>query len=63
MDEQESGWLHLDRCLSIKYFLYPQIIDLLLDMGTWGMGTPIEIEFAVNLSVPEASQKNSDFYK
>ncbi len=32
--------------------LYPlaEIIELLLDMGIWGMGTPVEIEFAVNLN-------------
>jgi len=35
-----------------KMFPLPQILELLLDMGTWGMGTPVEIEFAVNLSVP-----------
>jgi CheY-like chemotaxis protein len=29
-----------------------EIIDLLLDMGIWGMGTPVEIEFAVRMSVP-----------
>ena len=28
----------------------PQILDLLLDMGPWGMGTPVEIEFAGNLA-------------
>ncbi|MBN1782360.1 histidine kinase [bacterium] len=35
--------------------LFPvgQILDLMMDMGSWGMGTPVEIEFAVNLSVPE----------
>ncbi|MDR3627295.1 MAG: PEP/pyruvate-binding domain-containing protein, partial [Ignavibacteriaceae bacterium] len=27
----------------------PEILDLLLDMGTWGMGTPVEIEFALNI--------------
>lgn len=26
------------------------ILELLLDMGSWGMGTPVEIEFAVNLA-------------
>jgi CheY-like chemotaxis protein len=26
----------------------PQILELLLDMGPWGMGTPVEIEFAGN---------------
>ena len=33
-----------------KMFPLPKILELLLDMGTWGMGTPIEIEFAVNMS-------------
>lgn len=32
-----------------KLMPLPQIIDLLLDMGTWGMGTPVEIEFAVTM--------------
>ncbi len=31
----------------------PQIVELLLDMGVWGMGTPVEIEFAVNFPKPE----------
>jgi CheY-like chemotaxis protein len=35
-----------------KLFPLPNILELLLDMGTWGMGTPVEIEFAVNL-LPE----------
>lgn len=37
----------------LKYRLFPlsEIIDLLLQMGSWGMGSPVEIEFAVNLSV------------
>lgn len=30
-------------------FPLAEIIELLLDMGTWGMGTPVEIEFAINL--------------
>lgn len=34
-------------------FQLPQIMELLLDMGTWGMGTPVEIEFAATLSVPK----------
>jgi hypothetical protein len=33
-----------------KLIPLPQVIDLLLDMGVWGMGTPVEIEFALNLS-------------
>jgi hypothetical protein len=27
-------------------------MDLILEMGTWGMGTAVEVEFAVNLTVP-----------
>jgi CheY-like chemotaxis protein len=33
-------------------FPLPQILELILDMGTWGMGTAVEVEFAVNMSVP-----------
>ncbi len=40
--------------LKNKIFPLPQILELLLEMGSWGMGTPIEIEFAVNIS----AQKN-----
>ena len=40
-----------------KIFPLPEILELLLDMGTWGMGTPIEIEFAVNMSVPNGMPK------
>jgi hypothetical protein len=36
--------------LKYKLFPLPEILDLLLDMGTWGMGTPIEIEFAVDMA-------------
>jgi hypothetical protein len=35
------------------------ILELLLDMGVWGMGTPVEIEFAVNLHTGE--QRIMDF--
>lgn len=31
-----------------RLFPLPQVVELLTDMGTWGMGTPVEIEFAVN---------------
>jgi CheY-like chemotaxis protein len=34
-----------------RLFPLATILELLLDMGTWGMGTPVEIEFAVNMSV------------
>ena len=33
-----------------KLFALPAILELLLDMGTWGMGTPVEIEFAATLN-------------
>ncbi len=33
-----------------KIFPLPEILELLLDMGPWGMGTPVEIEFAVNMN-------------
>ncbi len=36
--------------LNHKTFPLPEIVELLLDMGTWGMGTPVEIEFAVTMS-------------
>ncbi len=43
--------------LKHKIFPLPDILNLLLEMGTWGMGTPIEMEFAVNLSVPPKTPK------
>ena len=44
--------LHPDRSHEpeVWSFPLPEILELLLDMGTWGMGTPVEIEFAVTLS-------------
>jgi len=36
-----------------------EVIELMLDMGVWGMGTPVEIEFAVTLDVSE--EKKMDF--
>jgi hypothetical protein len=32
-------------------FPLPEILELLLDMGMWGMGTPVELEFAGNIGV------------
>ncbi len=43
--------------LKHKLFPLPQILELLLEMGSWGMGTPIEIEFAVNMSTPAGKAK------
>ncbi|MBN2102930.1 histidine kinase [bacterium] len=40
-----------------QIFPLSDILDLLMDMGSWGMGTPVEIEFAVNISVPEGQPK------
>lgn len=36
--------------LQQKLFPLPEILELLMDMGKWGMGTPVEIEFAVNIN-------------
>lgn len=44
--------------LRSRLFPLPEIIDLLLDMGTWGMGTPIEIEFAATMSVKQDMPKD-----
>jgi phosphoenolpyruvate synthase/pyruvate phosphate dikinase/CheY-like chemotaxis protein len=44
--------------LKNKIFPLPQILELLLDLGSWGMGTAVEIEFAVNLSVPPGVKKH-----
>ena len=35
-----------------KIFPLSEIVEFLLDMGNWGMGAPVEMEFAVNMSVP-----------
>ncbi len=39
--------------LKHNIFPLPSIIKTLFDYGTWGMGTQVEIEFAVNFSVPK----------
>lgn len=43
----------------LRHRLFPlaEIIELITDMGTWGMGTPVEIEFAVNLGGPNGQLK------
>ena len=38
--------------LQDKTLPLPDILDHLLDLGSWGLGTPVEMEFAINLSVP-----------
>ena len=44
--------------LKNKIFPLPQILEHLLDLGSWGMGSAVEIEFAVNLSVSPKEKKN-----
>ncbi|MBL7960035.1 histidine kinase [bacterium] len=43
--------------LKHKIFPLPEILDLLLELGSWGVGTPVEIEFAVNMNVPSGAPK------
>jgi hypothetical protein len=43
--------------LKHKAFPLAEILDIILDIGTWGMGVPIEIEFAVNLKVDDKQPK------
>jgi len=38
-------------------FPLPEVLDFVLELGSWAMGAPVEIEFAVNMSVPIGSQK------
>src|SRR3970040_676431 len=45
------------RVLKHKIFPLPEILNLLLGLGTWGMGSPVEIEFAVNLKISEGKRK------
>jgi CheY-like chemotaxis protein len=40
-----------------KIFPLANVLELLLEMGNWGMGTPVEIEFAVNMSKPSGKKK------
>ncbi|MGA7616166.1 MAG: PEP/pyruvate-binding domain-containing protein [Thermoanaerobaculia bacterium] len=35
----------------------PQALEFLCELGSWGMGNPIEIEMAMNLSVPPDERK------
>lgn len=44
----------------LKFEVFPlaRILELLLDMGSWSMGTPVDIEFAVELDVPRGERKN-----
>ncbi len=43
--------------LKHKLFPLPEILNTILRIGKWGMGSPVEIEFAVNLSLPNNEPK------
>ncbi len=43
--------------LRTKIFPLPQILALLMDMGSWGMGAPVEMEFATTMSVQPGQPK------
>ncbi|HZK48938.1 MAG TPA: PEP/pyruvate-binding domain-containing protein [Thermoleophilia bacterium] len=47
----------------LKFDLFPlaDIVDLLLEIGAQGMGTPVEIEFAANLTANEGAPKEFAF--
>ncbi|MGD8781540.1 MAG: PEP/pyruvate-binding domain-containing protein [Ignavibacteria bacterium] len=45
--------------LKYRIFPLPEILELLMEMGAWGMGSPVEIEFAANLSTEKG--KNKEF--
>ena len=39
----------------------PEVLDLVSEMGAWGMNSPVEIEFAVNLDTPPGAPKEFAF--
>jgi CheY-like chemotaxis protein len=43
----------------LKHRTFPlaEILDRVLDLGAWGMGAPVEIEFAATLSVPDGAPR------
>lgn len=43
--------------LKNKMFPLANVLELLLEMGTWGLGNPVEIEFAINISNPSNNKK------
>jgi CheY-like chemotaxis protein len=47
----------------LKHDVFPlaEVLDLVLEMGTWGMGTQVEIEFAVNMNVTTHEPKEFAF--
>src|SRR5262249_4038694 len=47
--------------LKQKLFPLPDVLDTLMQVGERGMGTPVEIEFAVNLHVPAGRRREFGF--
>ena len=47
--------------LKNNYIPLPKILEILMEIGSWGMSTPVEIEFAVNLSTPRGTPKEFGF--
>ncbi len=47
----------------LKHEVFPlaEILDLVMEMGKWGMGTHVEIEFAVNMNVASHEPKEFAF--
>jgi len=43
----------------LKHNIFPlaEILNILLELGSWGMGASVEIEFAVNMRVPPGKPK------
>ncbi len=47
--------------LKSNIFPLPEILELIIDMGSWGMSSPVEIEFAVNMLPPPGEPKEFAF--
>ncbi|HEQ97939.1 MAG TPA: response regulator [candidate division Zixibacteria bacterium] len=45
--------------LKNRLFPLPEILRMIMEMGSWGMNSPVEIEFAVNLNT--AGEKRREF--
>ncbi|MDP2302104.1 MAG: PEP/pyruvate-binding domain-containing protein [Ignavibacteria bacterium] len=43
--------------LKHKVFPLAEVLDMLLEIGSWGMGVDVELEFAVNMDVPKGEPK------
>lgn len=43
--------------LKRRIFPLPEILSTLLEIGSWGMGTPVEIEFAARLDPPDGEPR------